>query len=460
MHRELHVLKEQDEYFRVFLACWIRYFGAPLTLVSDQEGAVISDMFGRVCEAFTIKRDLAGSDGHTRTGIAERRLGIVKLGALKLYAQAQKQGMRTTQDDCVYESAMSTNSVLVYDSSTPNQAVLGFEPRDLYTIDDDSLCAYKDARSTRPDAIECAMRQRLLAKDCIIQAVIEHRIAESANTKVQQYTPEQISTLTPGCQVDIFHEPESKEISGWKGPADLIHIAPRDNKAIVQWRGHPMGLPLRHVRPHIGFLWLLNSSATDGDEESAELVSLLMNLVDDHALGQVFTYGKIWSRERQAFYFVPDNIQEQPPKVYTLAVKVASSVLQFSPVEGIQFGTACKSTEPLVNVPHGKLVVWNKSNRPGYKITSVVPSQRYTLTSRGSYTDFSFLLLYNRGEASAEDKKLDIPEKDLDISDAWSPSTIPWTPADWDLDSPDSPLFPHPPGQDPMVPPAPAAEVL
>lgn len=205
--------KEQDEYFRVFLACWIRYFGAPLTLVSDQEGAVISDMFGRVCEAFTIKRDLAGSDGHTRTGIAERRLGIVKLGALKLYAQAQKQGMRTTQDDCVYESAMSTNSVLVYDSSTPNQAVLGFEPRDLYTIDDDSLCAYKDARSTKPDAIECAMRQRLLAKDCIIQAVIEHRIAESANTKVQQYTPEQISQLIPGCQVDIFREPESKEIN-------------------------------------------------------------------------------------------------------------------------------------------------------------------------------------------------------------------------------------------------------
>ena len=132
---------EQDEYFRISLATGIRYFGAPLALVSDQEGAVISDMYGRVGESFSMKRDLAGSDGHTRSGIAERRLGIVKLGALKLYAQVQKQDMRATQDECVYESTMCTNSVLVYSLHNPNQAVLGFEPRELYTIGDDSLCA-------------------------------------------------------------------------------------------------------------------------------------------------------------------------------------------------------------------------------------------------------------------------------------------------------------------------------
>ena len=75
--------RDAKEYFRVFLTYWIRYFGAPITLVSDQEGAVMSDMMGRVCETFSVQRDLAGSGGHTRTGIAERRLGIVKLGALK-----------------------------------------------------------------------------------------------------------------------------------------------------------------------------------------------------------------------------------------------------------------------------------------------------------------------------------------------------------------------------------------
>ena len=40
----------------------------------------------------------------SRTGMAERRIGVVKLVALKLYAQAQRQGMRTSQDECVYEA--------------------------------------------------------------------------------------------------------------------------------------------------------------------------------------------------------------------------------------------------------------------------------------------------------------------------------------------------------------------
>ena len=57
--------------------------------MSDQEGAVISDLLSRTCGAFSIARSLAGSGGHTKAGLAERRQGIVKLGALKLWHQGQ-----------------------------------------------------------------------------------------------------------------------------------------------------------------------------------------------------------------------------------------------------------------------------------------------------------------------------------------------------------------------------------
>ena len=67
--------KERNEWFRVFLIGWVRYFGPPLTLTSDQEGAVISDLIGRACEAYNIERDLTGPEGHTATGVCERRLG-------------------------------------------------------------------------------------------------------------------------------------------------------------------------------------------------------------------------------------------------------------------------------------------------------------------------------------------------------------------------------------------------
>ena len=74
-------------------------FPAPLCLASDQESVVISDLIGRAREAYNIERDLIGSEGHTATGVCERRLGLVKLAALKMYAQAQKQGLALSQDE-------------------------------------------------------------------------------------------------------------------------------------------------------------------------------------------------------------------------------------------------------------------------------------------------------------------------------------------------------------------------
>eukprot|EP00959_Pyramimonas_sp_CCMP1952_P323558 6771163-Pyramimonas_sp.AAC.1 len=68
--------KDAETWRQVFLRCWARYFGPPKVLVSDQEGAVIEDFIGKACEAYDMERDLQGSEGHTRAGLAERRLGL------------------------------------------------------------------------------------------------------------------------------------------------------------------------------------------------------------------------------------------------------------------------------------------------------------------------------------------------------------------------------------------------
>ena len=54
--------KTADTWLQVFLNVWVRYFGAPHFIVSDQEGAVISDLVGKACEAFGMDRDLQGSE--------------------------------------------------------------------------------------------------------------------------------------------------------------------------------------------------------------------------------------------------------------------------------------------------------------------------------------------------------------------------------------------------------------
>ena len=264
--------KTAQEWYTVFLNHWVRYFGPPRTIVSDQEGAVISDLISRACETFEIDRDLQGSEGHTKTGLAERRLGIVKLGALKLWAQTQKQGLRISQDDCVSEACSATNSVLVYNACSPNQALLGYEPRDLYTIDNQSLGASTDALSSAPDNVESRVRARLYAKEAITQAVIEHRIAEAHNTRVQQYSPADLASLAPGKKLDLWREPEDKSQTGWRGPVESLKLQRDAGTIIIEWKGHPLLVPLRLVRPHVGFVWLLVPNQTPAVEEEDHTV--------------------------------------------------------------------------------------------------------------------------------------------------------------------------------------------
>ena len=65
---------------------WFRFFGPPRIFLSDQEGALASDAFAALCDAFGIERWLAGSDPgnlgrggkHTTTGLAEQAHRLVE----------------------------------------------------------------------------------------------------------------------------------------------------------------------------------------------------------------------------------------------------------------------------------------------------------------------------------------------------------------------------------------------
>ena len=232
---------------------WIRYFGPPVCIVSDQEGALLSEFVGRCCERFSIARDFGGSQGHTGAPLAERRIEIVRATAQKLWADVQQSGLQYTREDCVLEAAMAANLMLSYGGFSPTCAVFGFHPRELYDFENPGVQSVASAVSTTPDAMEQALRLRLLAKDCVLKSVVEDRLARAANTKTHQHKPEDVAKMSAdGCQVDLWREPDSKDDPGWRGPASMVKLHPDKRKAVVDWRGHVMTVPIRHLRPHVG----------------------------------------------------------------------------------------------------------------------------------------------------------------------------------------------------------------
>ena len=81
---------------KCFLHTWLRYFGPPRVARSDQEGGIKSEEFGKLCDRFSMHRQLACSDGkgeHTTTGLAESHIRLIKTSALKCEHQCRHQGL-------------------------------------------------------------------------------------------------------------------------------------------------------------------------------------------------------------------------------------------------------------------------------------------------------------------------------------------------------------------------------
>ena len=90
----------------------------------------MSDLCGRACDRFSIRRKVAGTDDHTLTGLAERYVFILRITALKMDNDMKRQGTPYKREEIVAEAAMATNLMLTHGQSTPAQAVLGYTPRD------------------------------------------------------------------------------------------------------------------------------------------------------------------------------------------------------------------------------------------------------------------------------------------------------------------------------------------
>ena len=81
-YKLVDVLKSRtyDDISSVFSKGWLRYFGPPRIFLTDQEGALVGEDFGRLCDKYGVERWLAGSDPHhlgrggkhTANGLAEQ----------------------------------------------------------------------------------------------------------------------------------------------------------------------------------------------------------------------------------------------------------------------------------------------------------------------------------------------------------------------------------------------------
>ena len=453
------VNKQSPALLKAILYLWIRMFGPMQHLLTDQEGGLLSESASRFFEKFNITRLLVGQGGSGTKGLVERHIGITKHSMLCLKDAAKKENLDHTDSDICIESCMSQNLLLEYGGGTPQAALTGHYQRGWYTPDSETISSITGSLESRPDFVESSFRLRLMAKQAILQSIIQDRLARAAHMKQHKHPAE---LLQPGMQVDIWRQPNRKDEDGWRGPAELISLERKAGSAIVRYQGLPLIIPLAQLRKHILLSYWIHQSRLTKDSDSGvscfhtfvnpevvrevgnilvehdffnmadaathKLCSTIMDIIDGQPPGKLHIVGLVRDGDT-AYKYVPDKDTVETHYLLQLCRQLCSK--EFAQAHGIVYGNGLRRIHPVQQTTWGLLFRWHRDNRLDYtlRLMRITNPQVF----HNDFDKYGMFLLY-----SFDHQEEEHPYPPIDWSDL---SEIPYE----SDEEPFVPLLPAPP---------------
>jgi hypothetical protein len=215
-----------------FAACWIRLFGPPTTVLSDQEGGLITDMFGDWLDRRGIQVEFRARGQHC--GMVERHNEILRRQLHVLEDQSNAEGLAVPFTTVVSEAVFAKNAMFQLGNATPYEAIFGRHPPLMATVGEESGVGVSDRD---------AYAIRRLAISSMIQATADTkaRIAEASKTRRSG----ELLELT-------------KDASGWHGPAEVVNLTNlQDGLLHVKWQGRVLSVRIQDVRTAMVYLTFL-----------------------------------------------------------------------------------------------------------------------------------------------------------------------------------------------------------
>ena len=378
--------REATEIQQHLLDHWMRYFGPPASIVMDQEASVMSHETAVEFERLNIERKPKGTTAgaaaqqHTGTGLVERHVGLLRLTMMKLKAELERQGISHDTAEIAMESAMAHNSTLNYGGVTPAMAVFGILPRGFYDDESVGIMASAGALQTDLTVFEKALRVRQLSLSAVQQAIVEDRTARANRTRSHRLDT---ASLVPGTtEVDLYREVQGDV--GWRGPALLLKLDADEGVAIVEYRGRPYLVAIRHIRPHARTFNVEQRSLKLSDQSEDELF-VLMKMTESlpplskRMIGFILEYkvtGMAWRQTPSLEHFNEQMFEK---------AKVVSRSLTERELSGMVYGRSLKFIKP-------------PKDTTGYIITWMVGSLKYGITEHWNDTSIKSKKITNQPE--------------------------------------------------------------
>ena len=186
--------------------------------------------------------------------IVERHNALIRNGAHRTEQQLIKEEVRCTFEQVLAIVTFMKNALTVINSSTPYQALFGRQPAMLPPLEGGHpgqvLAQSRVETNSKNEA-----RVREVAAINIIEATAEARLE-----RVDRYNTRgamELQDLKPSDIVDIWFEPSTKDMVGWRGPAEILSMNLAEGNYSVRYQGRTLIMMSQEVRPHIAFFTFL-----------------------------------------------------------------------------------------------------------------------------------------------------------------------------------------------------------
>eukprot|EP00971_Amphidinium_carterae_P030095 591580-Amphidinium_carterae.1 len=233
---------------------WLRMFGAPKTLVSDQEGGIMSDWSGVQLGRWGISRMPLPERSHA--SVVERHHAIIRDTFVRVRDQCVSDGVPYTDSLVLDESVFAKNVLTNIGGFSPYQAVFGRTPPLMIT--DFEQAPLETLRDDGETSLGQTARIRELAVACMTESLATDRVKRAM--KAQTHRSSKEMNLEIGQLVDFYRTPVGKERPGWRGPARIVDASTVHDNGIlhVLWQGRVLSVSATDVRPHLVLLTMLS----------------------------------------------------------------------------------------------------------------------------------------------------------------------------------------------------------
>ena len=219
---------------------WIRVYGPPKVITSDQEGALFSDEGAIWASRWSIELKSKPKGAHAH--VIERRKDLLRQQYNKVRTAARKDGLvSVTSAQVLDESFLACNCLLSVHGTSPYEALFGRVPPLLRDLHGGNAATALDDLSGG-----------LVSKTIISGHANERlRIASNTNTRPAAQT----LNLIFGYQIEFYRDPQSKDVTEWRGPGTVVSLDRADAGIIeLRWQSRLYQCRVPDVRRVIAYL--------------------------------------------------------------------------------------------------------------------------------------------------------------------------------------------------------------